>query len=63
MLIRWQAQVLTLQKLRLPPSFNVYLVTSKSKTAVVLETTSRHFIHNHLISDMGSSWLYRCNLT
>jgi len=53
MLIRYQLQILTLQNLHIPASFNMYLVINKCVTAVILSNFSRHYLRNRSTSDIG----------
>ena len=46
MLIRCNVQVLTLQKVQILPSINIYLVINKCITTVMLLNFFRHYLHN-----------------
>ena len=45
--------MLTLQKLHIPGSFNMYLVISKCVTAVILSDFSRRYLRNRSASGIG----------
>ena len=64
MLLRCYVQILTLQKLHIPGSFNMYLVINKCVTAVILSNFSHHYLRNRSASDIRMCFgLYRCTLT
>ena len=53
MLLRCSVQILTLQKLHILASFNMYLLINKCVTAVILSNFSRHYLRNRSTSDIG----------
>ena len=48
-----EVQILTLQKLHISGSFNMYLVINKYVIAVILSNFSRHYLRNRSTSDIG----------
>jgi hypothetical protein len=45
--------MLTLQEPQIPPRFNMYLVSNKCKTVLILKKLSRHYLRNRSNSDIG----------
>ena len=42
-----------LEKLQIPPRFNVHLVINKRITAVIIYYLPHHYLRTHLTSDIG----------